>query len=157
MGQAQIHSRNLNQMEIQKTIFRVFWGKRRNSLSRLSPRFLTFARRRPPPTRSGRKSGWAVERQKQEDVNLGAKILLPAQPGATIIPRKGEVEERGVRGKVPTQEKGGRVREKGTDRGEAILSTSTNCFKRNTPSDWLIHDGKKWKAAGLETRCQMLS
>ena len=51
----------------------------------------------------------------------------------------------------------GLTTKKGTDQGQAILSANSNCFKRNTPSDWLIHDGKKWKTAELEIRCQMLN
>ena len=51
----------------------------------------------------------------------------------------------------------GLATKKGTDQGQAFLSTNSDCFKRNTSSDWLIHDGKKWKTAELEIRCQMLN
>ena len=51
----------------------------------------------------------------------------------------------------------GLATKKGMDQGQAFLSTNSDCFKRNTSSDWLIHDGKKWKTAELEIRCQMLN
>ena len=51
----------------------------------------------------------------------------------------------------------GLTTKKGTDQGDAFLTTGEKCFTRNTPSTWWIHNGKDWDAAGLSVKCRIIN